>query len=105
MTHHNPSLNPAKINIKDEAALFDVLRPRRHVKAYFFGHSHRWSVEKDSSGLHLVNLPTTAYPFDKAQPIGWAVAQLEPRGMKLQLRCLDTARAEHAKVTELAWRS
>jgi 3',5'-cyclic AMP phosphodiesterase CpdA len=105
MTHHNPSLDPAKINIRDEAAFFDVIRPRRHVKAYFFGHSHRWSVERDASGLHLINLPTTAYPFDKAQPIGWTLAQLEPRGMRLELRCLDSKRADHGQKVELAWRS
>ncbi len=104
MTHHNPSLDPKKINIKDEAALFDVMRPRRHVKAYFFGHSHRWSVETDTSGLHLVNLPTTGYVFDKPQPAGWVTAQLEPKGIRLQLRCIDTARAEHGQVKELVWR-
>jgi hypothetical protein len=104
MTHHNPSLNPEKINIKDEVALFEVLRPRRHVKAYFFGHSHRWSVEADTSGLHLINLPTTGYVFDKAQPAAWVMAQIEPKGLRLQLRCLDTARAEHGQVKELTWR-
>lgn len=105
MTHHNPSFNPAKVSIRDEAALFDVLRPRRHVKAYFFGHSHRWSVERDESGLHLINLPTTAYVFDLKQPIGWVFARLEPHGARLQLRCIDPQRAEHGQTHELAWRS
>jgi 3',5'-cyclic-AMP phosphodiesterase len=105
MTHHNPSLNPAKINIKDEAALFEVLRPRRHVKAYVFGHSHLWSVTQDTSGLHLVNLPTTAYPFKPTDLTGWVVAQLEPQGMRLQLRCVDAKRNEHGQITALAWRT
>lgn len=105
LTHHNPSLNPAKINIKDEAALFDILRPRRNVKAYIFGHSHHWSVEKDTSGLHLINLPTTAYPFQPTEVTGWVVAQLEPRGMKLQLRCVDPKRPEQGETRQLEWRS
>lgn len=105
MTHHNPTLDPAKVSIIDEAALHAVLRPRRHVKAHFFGHSHRWSVTADESGLHRVNLPTTAYVFDAAQPIGWVSAQLAPQGMTLQLRCVDSARPEHGQTKELAWRT
>jgi Icc protein len=105
MTHHNPTLDPAKVSIIDEAALYAVLRPRRQVKAHFFGHSHRWSVTADESGLHRVNLPTTAYVFDTAQPAGWVSAQLAPRGMTLQLRCLDSARPEHGQTKELTWRT
>ena len=105
MTHHNPSLSPTKVNIIDEAALFAVLRPRRHVKAYFFGHSHRWTVEKDESGLHLINLPTTAYVFEQGRPAGWVVAQVQPKGIRLQLRCLDSNRAEHGQSVELGWRA
>ena len=105
MTHHNPSLNPAKINIRDEAALFAILRPRRHVKAYVFGHSHRWNIERDASGLHLINLPTTAYPFQPTHVTGWVVADLEPKGLRLQLRCIDAKRAEHRQTKELGWRT
>ncbi len=105
MMHHNPSFEPAKATIIDQAALLDVLRPRRHVKAFFFGHSHRWSVSEDTSGVHLVNLPTTAYIFEPTQPIGWVSAQLEPRGMRLQLRCVDPARAEHGQRVDLSWRA
>lgn len=105
VTHHNPSLDPAKVTLIDEAGLFAVLRPRRQVKAHFFGHSHRWNVATDTSGLHLVNLPTTAYPFDPNAPTGWVSAQLEPRGIRLQLRCVDPARAEHGQEIPLTWRT
>lgn len=104
MTHHNPTPDPAKTTIIDEAALYAALRPRRHVKAHLFGHSHRWSVTADESGLHRINLPTTAYVFDPAQPVGWVSAQLAPRGVKLQLRCVDVARRDHGETKELAWR-
>lgn len=105
MMHHNPSFDPAKKPIIDQTALFEVLRPRRQVKAYFFGHSHQWTVTQDTSGMHLVNLPTTAYIFDPTQPTGWVSAQLEPRGMRLQLRCIDQARADHGQVVQLSWRT
>lgn len=105
MMHHNPSFDAAKTPIIDQAALFEVLRPRRQVKAYFFGHSHRWSVTQDPSGLHLVNLPTTAYIFEETQPIGWVSAQLEARGVRLQLRCVNPTRAEHGQRVDLSWRA
>lgn len=105
MTHHNPAPDPAKVTIVDEAALYAVLRPRRHVKAHFFGHSHRWSVTQEASGLHRINLPATGYVFDPAQPAGWVSAQLETTGLKLQLRCIDAARPEHGQIKELAWRA
>ncbi len=105
MTHHNPALDPAKVALIDEAALYAVLRPRRQVKAHFFGHSHRWSVTSDESGLHRINLPATAYVFEPDQPSGWVSAQLKPRGMTLQLRCVDPSRREHGETKELTWRS
>lgn len=105
VTHHNPTLDPAKVSIIDEAALYAVLRPRRHVKAHFFGHSHRWSVTPDESGLHRINLPATAYVFEPTQPSAWVLAQLATRGIKLQLRCVDPTRREHGETRELAWRT
>lgn len=105
MLHHNPTPDPAKVTLIDEAALYAVLRPRRHVKAYFFGHSHRWSVTQDPSGLHLINLPTTAYVFEPVRPTGWVNAQLEPNGIRLQLRCIDTTRSDHGQTVALTWRT
>ena len=56
---------------EDAAELLAILRPRRQVKAWFFGHTHRWGVYQDESGIHLVNLPPTAYLFDEGRPNGW----------------------------------
>lgn len=105
MVHHNPSTGGNKNGLVETEALFEIMRARRHVKAHFFGHSHRWSVEQDPSGLHLVNLPATSYPFDKQQPTGWVVANLEPQGVRLELRALDRAHAAHGRVHDLKWRS
>ncbi|MBI5766462.1 MAG: metallophosphoesterase [Verrucomicrobia bacterium] len=104
VTHHNPTTDPTKVSIIDEAALYAVLQPRRQVKAHLFGHSHVWSVKTDATGLHRINLPATAYVFDAAQPAGWVIAQLAPRGVKLHLRCVDPTRKDHGEVKELTWR-
>lgn len=105
MVHHNPNTGGNKGGLTETAALMDILRPRRHVKAHLFGHSHRWSVEQDESGIHLVNLPATSYPFDKKQPTGWVVANLQPQGMRLELRALDRTHPAHGQVTDLKWRT
>ena len=103
--HHNPSHGGAKDNgLEDTAELLAILRPRRHVKAYFFGHTHRWEVSRDESGLCLVNFAPVAYLFEQGRPNGWVQATLQPDGARLELRCLDRAHKDHGQVVELAWR-
>jgi Icc protein len=103
--HHNPSGGGPKDNgLEDTAELLAILRPRRHVKAYFFGHTHRWEVSRDESGLCLVNFPPVAYIFEQGQPNGWVQATLQPDGARLELRCLDRAHKDHGQVVNLAWR-
>ncbi|MEO6034160.1 MAG: metallophosphoesterase [Verrucomicrobiota bacterium] len=106
VVHHNPNLDgTSKGALVDTRELFEIIRPRKQVKAHFFGHSHSWSVSEDASGVHLINLPPTAYPFDKAKPNGWVLADLEKRGMRLELRCLDRSHSEHGRVVNLKWRT
>ncbi|MSU72248.1 MAG: phosphohydrolase [Opitutus sp.] len=105
MVHHNPRVAADKITLIDEDAFYAIIRPRRQVKAYLFGHSHRWNVGKDPSGIHLINLPTTAYVFEAGRPAGWVLAQLEPRGLNLQFRGLDPKRAEHLQAVALTYRT
>src|SRR5205807_8770353 len=70
MIHHNPGLT-GNMGLKDTAALFEVIRPRKQVKAYIYGHTHTWRVEQDDTGLHLINLPPVAYVFQDGEPSGW----------------------------------
>jgi hypothetical protein len=105
MVHHNPGGSSEKdIGLKDTEALFKVIRPRKQVKAYLFGHTHVWNVTQDQSGIHLVNLPPIAYVFQEGQPSGWVRATLAGDGMKLELRCLDTTHKAHGEVKKLNWR-
>jgi 3',5'-cyclic AMP phosphodiesterase CpdA len=90
--------------LEDAAELMKLLRPRSHVKAYFFGHTHRWSVTQDESGLHLVNLPAAAYVFEQSQPSGWVHATTRKDGIQLELRCIDRAHAMQGQTFNLDWR-
>ncbi len=103
MAHHYPTVDGKDNGLLDADALFKLLADRKQVKAYFFGHSHRWELGT-RDGIHLVNLPSASYIFDKSQPSGWVDAAVSPTGIALTLRCLDTKHPKHGKTTELKWR-
>jgi len=103
VVHHNPGLN-GNMGLKDTLPLFEVIRPRRQVKAYVFGHTHTWKVEQDETGLHLVNLPPVSYVFKEGEPSGWVHARVEPDGMTLELRSLDSQHKDHGRAVHLKWR-
>jgi hypothetical protein len=109
MVHHNPdkTLGLAQNNgaLRDTPKFFEIIRPRKQVKAYIFGHTHFWNVEQDSSGIHLINLPPVAYVFREGEPNGWVHATLQTEGMKLELRCLDKAHKSHGQIVQLDWRT
>lgn len=102
--HHNPRDGRSKWPLEDTEEFFDLVAPRKQVKAYIFGHSHHWSVEQHSSGIHLVNLPSTAYVFRTGEPRGWVRSRVDASGMELELRCIDPADARQGERHRLAWR-
>jgi 3',5'-cyclic AMP phosphodiesterase CpdA len=105
--HHNlvfPAAPDVKISgLTDTAALFEVLQPRKQVKAVIYGHTHNWALDQ-RDGIHLVNLPPVAYVFAKGRPNGWVSADVRPDGMTLTLNALDRKHADHGQKHELAWR-
>jgi hypothetical protein len=107
MAHHDPQFNIdlslTKTGLLDTTALFNALMPRRHVKAFVYGHTHNWKIAKHDD-LWLVNLPPTAWLFNNDRPRGWVEASVEADGMSLQLFSLDTKHPEHGQVQRLAWR-
>ena len=103
LVHHNPGFS-GNMGLKDTRAFFEVIRPRKQVKAYIFGHTHAWNVRRDESGIHLINLPPVGYVFEPDQPAGWVHAGLEEKGMRLELRCVDPAHKAHGQVHDLQWR-
>ncbi len=103
LVHHNPGLT-GNLGLKDTMAFLEIIRPRKQVKAYIYGHTHTWRIDQDSSGIHLVNLPPVSYVFSQGEPSGWVRAGLQPDGMTLELRSLDPAHKAHGQTTNLKWR-
>ena len=88
----------------DTVDFWKVVKDRKQVKAYIFGHAHVWQhLTKD--GVHLVNLPTTAWRFNPSQPIGWVLCEIKADGIKLTLRSLDPKHPVHNQILELTWRN
>ena len=75
------------------------------MKAFVYGHTHNWHITTHASGVHLVNLPPTAYVFEEGRPSGWVRATLARDGAEFELRSLDTKHPEHAQVKKLSWRT
>jgi len=104
LIHHNPWLS-GNLGLKDTPALFEIIRPRRQVKAYVYGHTHAWKAQPDSSGIHLINLPPVAYVFHEGDPSGWVRTTLQSDGMRLELRCVDPTHQAHGQIVDLKWRA
>jgi hypothetical protein len=77
----------------------------KQVKAFIFGHTHDWNLSQHPCGVHLINLPQTAYAFQAGRPSGWVRATLARDSMEIELRCLDLHHPEHAQVKRLKWRT
>ena len=101
--HHNPTDGIEEWPLQDTDEFFAMASVRRQVKAYVFGHTHRWVVGSHPSGIHLVNLPSTAYVLDEGEPSGWVDAEVLDGGMSLELRCLREHRL-HGQRVDLVWR-
>jgi len=104
LVHHNPGTEGNIGGLKDTEALFEIIRPRKQVKAYIFGHTHKWKVWEDASGIHLVNLPPVAYLFQEGDPAGWVHATTRPGGLRMELRCVDVSHRDHRQIVDLKWR-
>lgn len=105
LIHHNPGDDGKIAGLKDTSALMEIIRPRRQVKAWIYGHTHNWKVSQDESGIQLVNLPPVAYIFREGDPSGWIHATAQRDGMKLELRSIDHAHKAHGQIVGLKWRA
>jgi Icc protein len=104
--HHDPILVKSEkvTGLTDTKALFDLLQPRKHVKALVYGHTHAWDHSQRDDGLHLVNLPPTAWTFKPGLARGWVDLTLAEAGATFELRCLDPKHEKHGEKLELKWR-
>jgi 3',5'-cyclic-AMP phosphodiesterase len=90
--------------LHDAEALYNVMTRRRHVKAYIFGHTHRWQVG-NHHGIHLVNIPTIASWKDDRQPWGYLTAYVRSDGMSLMLHCTHRTDPHDGDTRDLTWRA
>jgi len=104
LLHHNPGNSENVSGLKDTESLLEIIRPRKQVKAWIFGHTHKWNVRADESGIHLINLPPVAYVFQPENPSGWTHATVRHDGMNLKLRCIDPGHQNHDQMVVLKWR-
>jgi DNA repair exonuclease SbcCD nuclease subunit len=87
----------------DYFALLDVAAPRKQAKAYFHGHTHCWKVDRQRE-IHTINVPATAWLFDRKQPRGWLDLHLEKSGATIVMNALDKKHPKHGEKVELKWR-
>ncbi len=109
VTHHNPRLggdpNHFPGGLIDSQKLWDVLEPRRQVKAYVHGHIHHWS-RAEHRGIHIINTPATSYVGNKAlSTTGWTTARFDPQGVKLRITTNDRQHRWNGDAVRLKWRS
>ena len=90
--------------LRDSSELYEVMKSRPQVKAYFYGHTHRWEINRTREGIHLVNLPPSGYVFEASQPGGWVEATPREDGLDLELRCLRPHHHAHGERYRLRWR-
>jgi 3',5'-cyclic AMP phosphodiesterase CpdA len=90
--------------LRDAPALMEVAAARKQVRAYFYGHTHEWHVDKQRA-VHLVNVPATAWLFDPKQPRGWLDVRFSDRGATLVLHALDKKHPKHAQQVDLTWQA
>jgi hypothetical protein len=104
MVHHDLVRDGKAGSLKDAEKLLALTRPRRHVKAIFFGHTHVWSATQDFSGIHLVNLPATGYTLWMRSFLGWVDCQIYANRASLTVRTLDADKKSNGQNLSLAWR-
>jgi 3',5'-cyclic AMP phosphodiesterase CpdA len=99
--HHD--LDDSDTSLLDADRLLRIVEPIARIKAIVYGHTHRYGF-KEVKGIHLINLPATAYNFSVEQPIGWVEASLRGDGADFKLHAIGGGTAQHGKVTTLRWR-
>lgn len=104
LAHHYPKNRADDGGLEDTNDFFEHIRPRRQVKAYFYGHSHVWSIKDGEEGLHLINIPANAWIFNESQLRGFVEARLSETSCVLTLHCLDRNDPRHGKEFPLDWR-
>lgn len=98
--HH--TLEDRDGDLLDSDRLFALLKPHRHVKAIFHGHSHVWE-QRERAGIKLINLPAVGYNFNDQEPVGWVDARFDREGVDLTLHAFAGNRAADGQTVTARW--
>jgi 3',5'-cyclic AMP phosphodiesterase CpdA len=98
--HH--TLGDGDGDLLDANRLFDIIRPHRHVKAIFYGHSHTWDIS-EKQGVKLINLPSLGYNFWEGEPVGWVDARFRRTGVDLTLHAIAGNRDQDGQTSRIRW--
>jgi 3',5'-cyclic AMP phosphodiesterase CpdA len=101
VAHHNLD---GLSGLQDAAYLLRSAVDHKQAKAYFYGHTHQWQVRREK-GIHLVNVPATAWLFDPKEPRGWLDITLQKGGATVVMNALDKRHDKHGERRELKWRT
>lgn len=94
MVHH--TLGPNDGDLLDTDRLLTICQKHEQVKGVFFGHSHKWSIEKKDN-LYWINLPALGYNFQDTQPVGWVHARVSPNELTLTPRVIGGNTSDDSK--------
>ncbi|MBP3193967.1 metallophosphoesterase family protein [Natronogracilivirga saccharolytica] len=96
--------------LKDYEELIELTHDHKHVKGYYFGHSHRLDtdpygrVDVDTKGLNLLNVPTNAGHAGN-QPVGYIHALYYSDKADFEIECIDTSEQWHGNTFSKTYRS
>ncbi|MDR3198122.1 MAG: metallophosphoesterase [Planctomycetaceae bacterium] len=95
--HHNPE------DLADNQHFWYVVKPRKQVKAYIYGHTHVYQ-QSIRDNVHLINLPALGWEFQQGkQPLGWSDVFLSENGIQLTLNTTDKKHPQNNDVRQLTW--
>ncbi|GIW96284.1 MAG: hypothetical protein KatS3mg110_4325 [Pirellulaceae bacterium] len=100
MVHH--TLGDGDSDLLDVDRLMAMVKRHEHVKAIFYGHSHRYAVEQ-RDGLQLVNLAACGYNFSDQEPVGWTLARFDKSGVDLTLHAIGGNRRQDGHTQRVNW--
>ena len=99
--HH--TLGDGDGDLLDADRLFQLIKPYAHVKAIFYGHSHRYSFDQ-RDGVHLINLPAVGYNFNDNEPVGWVDAKFGKASVDLTLHAIGGNVEGDGKTVSKFWK-
>ena len=98
--HH--TLSDGDGSLLDFDRFFEIVRPHKHVKAIFYGHSHRYHVEQKDH-IYFINQPALGYNFNDNEPVGWLDATFSPQGVDLTLRAVAGNKKGNDETRAIVW--